>query len=155
MIPFAAALVAMILIGRHSDSTGERRWHVVGCLLTAAAGLVLAASSLDNLSFLLLGFTLSQIGQRSVLSVFWAIPPIFLRGTAAAAGIGLISAVGSLGGAVGPTVMGWLKQTTGSYVGGLLVLTTALMIETALVISLRLPKREAVPIRTTSVGATT
>src|SRR5262245_27717448 len=146
MIPFAAALVAMVLIGRHSDSTGERKWHVAGCLLTAAAGLVLAASSLENLPLLVLGFTLSQIGQRSVLPVFWAIPPIFLRGTAAAAGIGLISSVGSLGGAVGPTVVGWIKQTTGSYVGGLLVLTLALAVEIALVISLRLPKREVLPI---------
>ena len=116
---------------------------------------MLAASSLENLPLLVLGFTLSQIGQRAVLPVFWAIPPIFLRGTAAAAGIGLISSVGSLGGAVGPTVVGWIKQTTGSYVGGLLVLTLALAIEIALVISLRLPKREVLPIHSTSVGATT
>jgi ACS family tartrate transporter-like MFS transporter len=139
-IPFVAALVGMILIGRHSDRTGERKGHVAACALTAAAGLVLAVAFRDNVPLLVLSFTLSQIGQRSVQNVFWTIPPIFLGGTAAAAGIALINAIGNLGGAVGPAVMGWLRDATGAYSGGLLVLTAALVIEAALVMSLRLPK---------------
>jgi len=89
---------------------------------------------------MVLSFTLSQIGQRSVQGVFWAIPPIFLGGTAAAACIGLINALGNLGGYVGPSVMGALRQSTGTYSRGLLVLALALVVETAIVISLRLPK---------------
>jgi len=91
---------------------------------------------------MVLSFTLSQIGQRSVQGVFWAIPPIFLGGTAAAACIGLINAIGNLGGAVGPSIMGALRQATGSYSQGLLVLAGALVIETAIVVSLRLPARD-------------
>jgi ACS family tartrate transporter-like MFS transporter len=153
-VPFAAALVGMVVIGRHSDQTGERKWHVACCALAAAAGLIVAASAGTNLVLLVLGFTLSQVGQRSILSVFWAIPPMFLRGSAAAAGIAMINAVGSLGGSVGPSVMGWLKQSTGGYGGGLLVLTAALVIEAALVMSLRVPSADRAPMRT-SVGATT
>jgi ACS family tartrate transporter-like MFS transporter len=138
-IPFVAALVAMVLIGRHSDRTGERKWHVAGCAITAATGLVLAAAFQYDVLLLVLSFTLSQIGQRSVMSVFWAIPPIFLRGTAAAAGIALINAVGNLGGAFGPSVMGWLRDVTGAYQGGLLVLAGALLLEAILVSSLELP----------------
>ncbi len=52
------------------------------------------------------------------MGVFWAIPPIFLGGTAAAAGIALINSIGNLGGFVGPTVMGWLRGTTGDYSQG-------------------------------------
>ena len=115
MVPFVAALIAMVLIGRHSDRTGERKWHVAGCALIAAIGLVLAAAFGHNVVLLVLSFTLSQIGQRSVVSVFWAIPPIFLGGTAAAAGIGLINAIGNLGGALGPTIIGWLRDVTGAY----------------------------------------
>jgi ACS family tartrate transporter-like MFS transporter len=70
--------------------------------------------------------------------VFWAIPPIFL-GTAAAAGIGLINAIGNLGGFVGPSVMGWLRGATGSYSAGLLVLAGVLIAESILVMTLRLP----------------
>jgi ACS family tartrate transporter-like MFS transporter len=73
------------------------------------------------------------------MSVFWAIPPIFLGGTGAAAGIALINALGNLGGAVGPSMMGWLRDVTGGYVGGLLVLTAVLVAEAILVVSLRLP----------------
>jgi len=141
-LPFAAALVAMFLVGRHSDRTGERKYHVAACAMTAAVGLVLAVVFRNNLWLVVLSFTLSQIGQRSVQGVFWAIPPIFLGGTAAAACIGLINAIGNLGGAVGPSMMGALRQATGSYSQGLLVLASALVIETAIVVSLRLPSRK-------------
>jgi ACS family tartrate transporter-like MFS transporter len=138
-IPFVAALVGMVVIGRHSDRTGERPHHVAACALTAAAGLVLAAVFAHSLPLLVLSFTLSQIGQRSVMSVFWSIPPMVLGGTAAAAGIALINAVGNLGGGVGPSVMGWLRDLTGAYSGGLLVLAGALIAEASLVVTLKVP----------------
>jgi ACS family tartrate transporter-like MFS transporter len=141
-VPFVAALVAMVVIGRHSDRTRERKLHVAACALTAATGLALAAFSQHNVLLLVLSFTLSQVGQRSVMSVFWAIPPIFLGGTAAAAGIALINAIGNLGGAFGPFVMGWLRDATGAYQGGLLVLAGVLVIEAILVASLDLRSRE-------------
>jgi MFS transporter, ACS family, tartrate transporter len=137
--PFVIALVAMVLIGRHSDRTGERRWHVAGCAAMAATGLILAATFQHDLLLLVLSFTLSQSGQRSVMSVFWAIPQRLLGGTAAAAGIALINAVGNLGGWVGPSVMGVLRQSTGAYTTGLLVLSCALIAEGLLVLTLRLP----------------
>ena len=86
-------------------------------------------------------FTLCQLGQRSLLSVFWAIPPIFLGGTAAAAGIALINSLGNLGGSVGPTVVGSLRGSSGNYTSGLLVLAAALVIEAILVASMRLPRQ--------------
>jgi ACS family tartrate transporter-like MFS transporter len=141
-LPFCAALVAMFLVGRHSDRTGERKYHVAACTITAAVGLVLAVTFRNNLWLVVLSFTLSQVGQRSVQGVFWAIPPIFLGGTAAAGCIGLINALGNLGGWVGPSVMGLLREATGTYSRGLLVLAGALVIETIIVISLRLPRTD-------------
>ena len=138
-MPFLVALVGMVLIGRHSDRTGERKGHVAACALTGAAGLVLAAVSGSSVPIIVFAFALSQLGQRSVQGVFWAIPPIFLGGTAAAAGIALINSIGNLGGFVGPSVMGWLRQVSGSCSAGLLVLASALIIEAVLVMSLRLP----------------
>jgi ACS family tartrate transporter-like MFS transporter len=142
-IPFVIALVGMVVIGAHSDRTGERKRHVAACALTAATGLVLAVTFQDSLALFLLSFALSQLGQRSVMSVFWAIPPVLLGGTAAAAGIALINSIGNLGGAVGPSVMGWLREGTNSYSAGLLVLATALAIEAVLILSLKLPDRAA------------
>jgi ACS family tartrate transporter-like MFS transporter len=138
-IPFFVALVGMVVIGAHSDRTGERKRHVAACALTAATGLVLAVMFQDSVPLLVLSFALSQLGQRSVISVFWAIPPMLLGGTAAAAGIALINSIGNLGGAVGPSVMGWLREGTSSYSAGLLVLAAALVIEAVLIMSLKLP----------------
>ena len=134
--PLLLALVGMVAIGAHSDRTGERKWHVVGCALLGAAGLVLAASSQDELGLLMLAFTACQIGQRSVAAVFWAIPAALLGGTAAAAGIAFINSVGNLGGAVGPYLMGELKQATSGFGAGLLVLAASLSLLAALVASL-------------------
>jgi ACS family tartrate transporter-like MFS transporter len=138
-IPFVAALFGMVLIGRHSDRTGERKLHVAACALAAAVGLFLAVAFHNHLYLLVLAFAICQVGQRSVMSVFWAIPPMLLGGTAAAAGIALINAVGNLGGFFGPSMMGWLRDSTGGYSGGLLVLAAALIAEAALVAALRLP----------------
>jgi ACS family tartrate transporter-like MFS transporter len=138
-IPFVAALAGMILIGRHSDRTRERKLHVAACALIAATGLIVGAMFTDNLPLLVLSFAFSQVGQRSVMSVFWSIPPIVLGGTAAAAGIALINAVGNLGGFVGPSVMGWLRDVTGGYAGGMLVLAAGLLVAATLVATIDLP----------------
>jgi ACS family tartrate transporter-like MFS transporter len=141
-IPFAVALVGMVAIGHHSDRTGERKWHVAACALTGALGLCLAAASRDSVPLIVLSFTISQLGQRAVQSVFWAIPPAFLGGTAAAAGIAVVNAVGNLGGFVGPWAVGYLRHWSSSYTAGLLLMATALLLQAALVSSLRLTPRQ-------------
>jgi MFS transporter, ACS family, tartrate transporter len=138
-LPFMVALVGMVLIGRHSDRTGERKWHVAACALTAAGGLLLATLFPHNLPLIVFSFALSQLGQRAILGVFWAIPPMFLGGAAAAAGIATINAVGNLGGYFGPDLMGRLRDVSSGYSIGLWVLAAGLIAEALLVLSLRLP----------------
>jgi ACS family tartrate transporter-like MFS transporter len=145
MIPFAFALVAMVLVGRHSDRTGERKRHVAACALTAALGLVLAAAFQHDPALLVVSLTICQIGQRSVQPTFWTIPPLFLGGTAAAAGIALINSVGNLGGQLGPWLVGSLRDLTHGHAGGLLLLAGLLLVQAALVLSLRLPARDSRP----------
>jgi ACS family tartrate transporter-like MFS transporter len=142
MIPFAFALVAMVLVGRHSDRTGERKWHVAGSAFVAALGLLLAAAFRSDPWMLVASFTICQMGQRSVQPTFWTIPPLFLGGTAAAAGIAVINSIGNLGGYLGPWAMGALRELTHSHTGGLLMLSGALVLQAALVASLRLPPPE-------------
>ena len=141
-LPFVVALVGMVLIGRHSDRTGERKKHVAGCALTAAFGLLLATQFPHNLPLVVFSFALSQLGQRAILGVFWAIPPMFLGGAAAAAGIATINAVGNLGGYFGPDLMGYLRDASKGYTIGLTVLATGLIVEALLVLSLRLPEKD-------------
>jgi ACS family tartrate transporter-like MFS transporter len=145
MIPFAFALVAMVLVGRHSDRTGERKWHVAASAFVAAVGLLLAAAFRSDPWMLVASFTICQVGQRSVQPTFWTLPPLFLGGTAAAAGIAVINSVGNLGGYLGPWAMGTLRDLTHSHTGGLLLLAGALLLQAALVASLRLPRETKSP----------
>src|SRR5204862_2928914 len=103
---------------RHSDLTGERTWHVVGACMLASLGLVMAGFAGTVLS-VLLTLTLVNIGISSSKPPLWSMPTLFLSGSAAAAGIATINSIGNLGGFVGPTVIGWVKDTTGSFLGGL------------------------------------
>lgn len=114
MIPWAFAAAAMLLVGQHSDATGERRWHVA---LAAVAGAVgLAVSSIPGISGVLglAALTLAAGGIISSSSTFWSLPTLYLSGTAASAGIALINSVGNLGGFVGPFAIGKLHDVTHS-----------------------------------------
>jgi ACS family tartrate transporter-like MFS transporter len=131
-IPYAFATAAMMLWGRHSDSSGERVWHVSLAAALGAAGLVgsvYLASPMMALGCL----GLATVGIYAVLGPFWALPPMFLRGTAAAAGIALINSIGSLGGFVGPYLVGWIKQSTGSFSAGMGALAVAVAASAILV----------------------
>jgi ACS family tartrate transporter-like MFS transporter len=139
--PFVMALLGMVVIGWNSDRTQERKWHVAVCAFTAAIGLLLATHVQHSVLLVVLSVTISQLTQRAIQGVFWAIPPIFLGGTAAAAGIAMINAVGNLGGAAGSWIVGVLRQGSNDYTTALLALAAALVLEGLLVLSLRLPRR--------------
>jgi ACS family tartrate transporter-like MFS transporter len=125
-IPYAIAIVGMVVIPRHSDRTGERKGHVAACLALAAAAFaistmvspVAAVGALAVGLFFLLG----------VHGVFWTMPAALLGGTAAAAGIAMINSIGNLGGFGGPYLVGVMKDATGSTDGGLLTLAAILAI---------------------------
>ncbi|NVO14839.1 MAG: MFS transporter [Rhodoplanes sp.] len=108
-IPWGFATVGMLIISRHSDQTGERRWHYALNVTAGAIGLALsgvfASNPVVSIAFLSIG-TLGVVGS---MPLFWPIPSAFLAGTAAAAGIGIVNSVGNLGGYVGPNVTIWVK----------------------------------------------
>lgn len=120
-IPYACAGVAMILWSRHSDRTGERRWHTA--LPPIAGGIALAASGLvasPLLAFLLL--IIATAGIFCAFGPFWTLPSLFLAELSAAAGIAVINSLGNAGGFIGPTLVGYLAQVTGSTAAGLVVI---------------------------------
>ncbi len=126
-IPYLLSAVAMLAVGRHSDQTGERRWHVALAAMTSAAGFALS-SYFQNPYLGMAALTLAFVGLKSTLGPFWALGTALLSGTAAAGGIALINSVGNLGGFVGPTLVGVIKDRTGSNVAALLLLGGALLL---------------------------
>jgi ACS family tartrate transporter-like MFS transporter len=89
-IPYLIAVVVMLLIGYHSDKTGERRWHVAVAAFAAAAGFGFSAY-LQNPYLALIALMVALVGLKSAMGPFWALSTTFLSGTAAAGGIALIN----------------------------------------------------------------
>src|SRR6185295_2946606 len=141
------AIFGMILITAHSDKTGKRRWHTAVCAVIAMLGLVLTVLAGKAMVLVWICLAICHLGQRTVQAVFWSIPPVFLGGAPAAAGIAFINSLGNLGGQVGPTVVGWLyDEKTTNFNNGLMVLAAALFIEAIIVLAIRMPpKLEAKP----------
>ncbi len=121
-IPYAAAVVAMIVIARSADRRGERRWHVALPAALGALGLVLSVVWAHQTALAMLGLTLATMGILTTLPLFWSLPTAFLGGAAAAAGIALINSVGNLAGFLSPYLIGWLKQVTASTAAGMYML---------------------------------
>jgi D-galactonate transporter len=133
MLPYTCALVAMIFVGRHSDKTRERRWHIIVPNIVAAIGFILCTQAGSNTPLAMFGLVLAVAGVITGLSMFWALPTSILGGNAAAAGIALINCTGNLGGFFSPTIIGYLKTYTGSLSSGLF-LTAACMIASSILI---------------------
>jgi len=136
-VPFLVAAIGMVTVAAHSDRTDERRWHTASCAAVAAAGLFTASLGASPIvSFVAL--CIAAIGLYSFTPPFWSLPTSFLRGDGAAAGIALINATGNLGGFLGPTIMGWMREATGGYLAGLRVLALAAAASGVLVVATRL-----------------
>ena len=135
-LPYVAASIGMVLVARHSDRTGERRRHVALPAFAPAAGLVIGALVQQHPVLAFLALCVSATGIWSTLGPFWSIPTAFLSGTAAAGGIALINSIGNIGGFVGPTVMGFLKERTHRFESGLFVLAATLVVAGVLALSL-------------------
>ena len=71
--------------------------------------------------------TVALVGITSARSIFWPIPTRFLSGVGAAAGLAFINSIGTAGGFAGPYLMGWLRDFTGSFEAGLLVMSGVLL----------------------------
>jgi MFS transporter, ACS family, tartrate transporter len=118
MIPYICGGIALVVWGRVSDRMHERRWNLLAACLVSAIGLFIAGYAMGTW-WSLVGMSIAAMGFYGSKGPFWAMPPMFLTGTAAAASIAWINSIGNLGGFFGPWYVGFMKDLTGSYAGGL------------------------------------
>jgi MFS transporter, ACS family, tartrate transporter len=133
--PYVVGLISMVWWGRRSDRKVERRFHAAFPLFVAAVGIAVS-TALDDPLLKMFSLCVAGFCIFACLPVFWTLPTAFLSGAAAAAGIAVINSIGNLAGFAGPFAMGWIKDQTGSYAGGLLLLAALGIIAMGIVLIL-------------------
>lgn len=136
-IPYLFASAGMILWARYVDRKGRRVANLAITCFLGGAGLVAPILS-GSLAVALIGFSVALIGVTAARAIFWTIPTRFLTGVAAAGGLAFINSIGTVGGFVGPSMMGWLKEFSGSYVVGLTAVAAIMIAATVASMSLKL-----------------
>ncbi len=144
-LAYTCGAISMLAWGWVSDRMGERRWNLFWACTLATVGLVVAGMTMGTW-WSLAGMCIATAGFYGTKGPFWSMPSMLLTGTAAAAGIAWINSIGNVGGAVGPALVGWIKDFTGSYAGGLygLAIFTAV---SALIAAFALHIPRQVPLR--------
>lgn len=127
-LPYAAATLAMIMVGQSSDRHGERRWHLAVPGVVGAAALCLSVVYANNTVLAMIALTAGTMGVMTTISQFWTVPPAILGGAAAAAGIALANSIGSISGVISPYLIGWMQTTTGSTGGGIVGIAASMVL---------------------------
>ena len=136
-VPYIFASIGMLWWSWHVDRTGKKIGNLTIACAIGMAGLAASVMS-GNIVIALTALTVALIGITSARSIFWPIPTRFLSGIGAAAGLAFINSVGTIGGFAGPSLMGWLKDFTGSFEAGLLTMSGILLATTLLAFALKL-----------------
>jgi len=131
----AFAAVVMVLVGARSDRRGERGKHAAASISIAAVGW-LGAGILPNPHVRMIALALVPAGVYGFLGPFWVMPATLLQGSAAAAGIALVNALGATAGFVGPYAVGLLKDATGSTAGSCVGLSVTALVTAGLCLAL-------------------
>jgi ACS family tartrate transporter-like MFS transporter len=145
VIPYVATAIAMVLVGMHSDRTGERHWHLAGSAFAAAAALLMAAYT-RSIVPALAAVSLGLMATFSMQGPFWATATSLLSGTAAAAGIALINSFGNLGGFFGPYIIGVRRSSGAGFRGGMLIIAIFLVLAGVLASVVQPPRERPAPI---------
>jgi MFS transporter, ACS family, tartrate transporter len=140
-VPYLLAALFTVVIGWSSDRWNERRGHLAGCMVLAAVGFAWAAVA-PSVAVALCAMSLAAIGLWSTMGPFWALMTRTVTGTAAAAGVAMITTLGGFGGFVGPYVTGRLKDATHSFTHGLYAVS--LLALGAAILSLAVRQQKAI-----------
>jgi MFS family permease len=135
-IPYLFASLGMILWAHHVDRKGSRIVNLALACLLGGIGLLAPIAS-GSVGLAVIGFSVALVGVTAARAIFWTIPTRFLTGVAAAGGLAFINSIATVGGFVGPSMMGWQKEFSGTYVAGLLAVAAIMLAATAASMSLK------------------
>jgi len=137
-IPNLIAVIGMVLWSRNSDRTGERYWHAALACLIGAIGMAVVARAGSSAFLAIAGLSLTAFGVSAAKPPLWSLPTTFFAGTAAAASIGFINSLGTLGGFAGPYMIGSTNGISGNFTRGLYFVGSTLIVSAVTIVIMRL-----------------
>lgn len=143
-LPYLVATPALLIVGRSSDRSGERLWHLSGTVLVGAAGFLLAGLGLSS-SFTIAGLCLAAIGVFAFIGPFWSLLSARVPTESRAVIIAIVGLMGPLGGVVGPLITGWLREQTGSFSAAMLACSLAMAVAACCALLSKLPGQRRTP----------
>jgi ACS family tartrate transporter-like MFS transporter len=142
-VPDVVGTIGMLTWGYFSDRSSDRRGGASASLLLCTVGLI-GLGLFGTSPWSLIAMAMVSVGLNASRPLFWSLPSTFLSRSAAASGIALINALGNLGGIAGPTMLGWVREQTGSFSGGLYFLALCSFVAAMVVlVAVRAPSRIA------------
>jgi len=132
----AVTITSMVLNSAHADRTDEGPLHVAVPLLISGAGFF-GCALLSEPGLAILSLALVPIGHCSAYGPFFSMPTRFLTGAPAAAGIALVVTIANVGGFVGPTLMGTMKDCFGTHSPAFVLLGACAIVAAVLTLRLR------------------
>lgn len=135
-VPYIVAIFAMYLTNTSSDKRGERRYHTAIPAFVTALGLVLSWMHFESLTLTMLALTMAAAGASATQAAFWSVPPGFLTGAAAAAGLAIINSVGNIAGFMSTAAVGWIADLTGNAQNSLIIFSGLAIVGALLILKL-------------------
>lgn len=127
-IPYLAATICMIVMGRSADASRKRRLHVAIPIAMGVIGLIGSGVFATSPIIAIACLTLSTMGVLTALVLFWSLPTAFLGGMAAAGGLAIINSCGNLAGFLSPYMVGLIKDATQSTNLALYIIAAAVFV---------------------------
>lgn len=125
-IPYIVGLIGMATIAVRTDKRGLSKTSAALPLTIAAIALLIGQffpSPIIQFIFLCI-----VAAGLYIHGAFFALPPLILRTDILALSLGLIGGIGNLGGFVGPYIVGWFIDITGTTMAGFAIMAGALFL---------------------------
>ena len=140
-IPQFCTIFGMIWWSRRSDRRKERKMHTILPYLFAAAGWLLASATHHSL-IQLIGIIMASVGSFTAMAIFWTTPDRVISLQSRAVALAVINAIGNVGSAVSPLLIGILRDTTGSFSSGLWFVAGLLIVGALVLTRIPMSQRE-------------
>ncbi|AJA46895.1 putative tartrate transporter [Clostridium pasteurianum DSM 525 = ATCC 6013] len=136
-------IIVMYLVSRHSDKTGEKKWHAALSIIGGAVMLLLSVAT-QNYIAVSIGFVLFYNFVAGFTPIFWTFPQLLISEKALGPSIGFINGIGNLGGFFGATIIGVIVSITGNTMSGLIFAASMWILSGIIILGLKISVSENV-----------